>query len=166
MNKRSPSLAFTGPSKTVFPGFPRSPRSRSDADAGLSSGNARPYTKFVLGPPVVQIELAIGETGGRRTEVLTFHEKETADGAARRFCDAHRLPNSAVEDVRVVLEETLRSNAVERARRSDAAGTDDSFQENLSVLFGDVKTHRTRADLAREETVTYGVPVRGKRCAA
>ena len=130
MNKNAPSLSFS-------PGSAGSP----SPGAGCSPSDGYPYTKFVLGPPLARIELTIGEARGK-TSFLTFHANETADGAARRFCDANRLPNSTVPDVRAVLEEALRHNEIEIDHEAD-----DAFQDELSPLFRE-KRAPTLADLA------------------
>ena len=127
MNKNAPSLSFSPGSAGSPSPSPQSPNSVADG---------YPYTKFVLGPPLARIELTIGEARSK-TSFLTFHANETADGAARRFCDANRLPNSTVPDVRAVLEEALRRNEIEIRE----------FQDELSPLFRE-KRAPTLADLA------------------
>ena len=82
----------------------------------------------------------------RQTSFLTFHANETADGAARRFCDANRLPNSTVPDVRAVLEEALRHNEIVIDPEAEADERD-AFQDELSPLFRE-KRAPTLADLA------------------
>ena len=131
MNKNAPSLLSSRSegSRLSF-GSPDGPSSVSDG---------YPYTKFVLGPPLARIELTIGEARGK-TSFLTFHENETADGAARRFCDANRLPNSTVPDVRAVLREALRRNEIEPE-------PDDAFGEELSPRLRERRAP-TLADLA------------------
>ena len=99
----------------------------------------------MLGPPLARIELTIGEARGK-TSFLTFHANETADGAARRFCDANRLPNSTVPDVRAVLEEALRHNEIVIDPEAEADERD-AFQDELSPLFRE-KRVPTLADLA------------------
>ena len=132
MNKNAPSLLFSPGSASASPSASNSP---NGVDASGES-DGYPYVKFVLGPPLVKIELTIGEARGK-TSFLTFHENETADGAARRFCDANRLPNSTVPDVRAVLEEALRRNEIEIRE----------FRDELSPLFRE-KRAPTLADLA------------------
>ena len=130
MNKNAPSLSFS-------PGSAGSPSPGAGSNAGPNSvADGYPYTKFVLGPPLARIELTIGEARSK-TSFLTFHANETADGAARRFCDANRLPNSTVPDVRAVLEEALRRNEIETRE----------FRDELSPLFRE-KRAPTLADLA------------------
>ena len=130
MNKNAPSLSFS-------PGSAGSPSPGAGSNAGPNSvADGYPYTKFVLGPPLARIELTIGEARSK-TSFLTFHANETADGAARRFCDANRLPNSTVPDVRAVLEEALKRNEIEIRE----------FRDELSPLFRE-KRAPTLADLA------------------
>lgn len=140
MNKNAPSLLFSPGSASASPsaGSP-------NGVFGSDGSDGYPYTKFVLGPPLARIELTIGEARGK-TSFLTFHANETADGAARRFCDANRLPNSTVPDVRAVLEDALRRNEIEIEAANDALA-DDSFRDELSPLFRE-KTAPTLADLA------------------
>ena len=140
MNKNAPSLLFSPGSASASPSASNSPN--GVFESGGSDGY--PYVKFVLGPPLVKIELTIGEARGK-TSFLTFHANETADGAARRFCDANRLPNSTVPDVRAVLEDALRRNEIEIEHRDAVA--DDSFNDELSPLFRE-KTAPTLSDLA------------------
>lgn len=171
MNKNAPSLLFT---KKTFPGFPGSPWSITQ-DGGISTPGSTdstpgsldgyPYTKFVLGEPLVTLELTIGEAKGK-TSTLTFHENETTKNAARRFCETHRLPKSTVRDVVVVLEEALRVNAVVHRANSVSPiansvsprsttslsprispGRDSSFRDELSPLWRDAR-QPTLADLA------------------
>ena len=75
------------------------------------------HTKFELGPVILAVELAIGETRDAKTRTPVSR----GDGGARRrsggrFGDAHRLPNSVAADGEVVLEESLRVYFAEAAR--------------------------------------------------
>ena len=129
MNKNAPSLR----SRRARPGRP------VPARAVLPATGTR--TPSSCSAPLARIELTIGEARGK-TSFLTFHANETADGAARRFCDANRLPNSTVPDVRAVLEEALRHNEIEIDHEAD-----DAFQDELSPLFRENRAP-TLADLA------------------
>lgn len=80
------------------------------------SPDGLPYTKFEPGPVILAVELAIGETRDAKTRTLEYREGDGVPDAARRFCDAHRLPNSVAADVEVVLEESLRVYFAEAAR--------------------------------------------------
>ena len=96
--------------------LPRSPRSGDATPASPVSPDGLPYTKFEPGPVILAVELAIGETRDAKTRTLEFREGDRVPDAARRFCDAHRLPNSVAADVEVVLEESLRVYFAEAAR--------------------------------------------------
>ena len=96
--------------------LPRSPRSGTATPSSPVSPDGLPYAKFVPGPVILAVELAIGETRDAKTRTLEFREGDRVPDAARRFCDAHRLPNSVAADVEVVLEESLRVYFAEAAR--------------------------------------------------
>ena len=89
---------------------------------------------------LLDVEPVLGGDGARLGALvdarLCMHRFER-EAAARRFCDANRLPNSTVPDVRAVLEEALRRNEIEIRE----------FQDELSPLFRE-KRAPTLADLA------------------
>ena len=106
MRKNAPSLTP----------LPRSPRRGRATPSSPVSPDGLPYTKFEPGPVILAVELAIGETRDAKTRTLEYREGDGVPDAARRFCDAHRLPNSVAADVEVVLEESLRVYFAEAAR--------------------------------------------------
>ena len=106
MRKNAPSLTP----------LPRSPRRGRATHSSPVSPDGLPYTKFEPGPVILAVELAIGETRDAKTRTLEYREGDGVPDAARRFCDAHRLPNSVAADVEVVLEESLRVYFAEAAR--------------------------------------------------
>ena len=106
MRKNAPSLTP----------LPRSPRRGRATPSSPVSPDGLPYTKFEPGPVILAMELAIGETRDAKTRTLEYREGDGVPDAARRFCDAHRLPNSVAADVEVVLEESLRVYFAEAAR--------------------------------------------------
>jgi hypothetical protein len=159
MHKNAPSLTFAS-RENPFPGFRGSPGSiPSGCGSPLSahtqspSLDGYPYTKFVLGEPVVRLELTIGQSANGKTKTLTFHEHETTKNAARRFCEEHRLPKSTIADVVTVLTGALRAHDISHRANSvtpggsGSGGTcgDTSFSSKESPRYGQ---NPTLADLA------------------
>ena len=140
--RATPRVDETAPTLSSSRGEAGSPSFGSPDTRGSASVSAGyPYADFALGQPLARIELTIGEAHGE-TSFLTFHENETADGAARRFCDANELPDSTVPDVRAVLEEALRRNEI-----VPNADDSDSFRDELSPNFRERRA-LTLSDLA------------------
>ena len=140
--RATPRVDGTAPTLSSSRGEAGSPSFGSPDTRGSASVSAGyPYADFALGQPLARIELTIGEAHGE-TSFLTFHENETADGAARRFCDANELPDSTVPDVRAVLEEALRRNEI-----VPNADDSDSFRDELSPNFRERRA-LTLSDLA------------------